>query len=251
VRCAVAIVTAALLHSGMAGATDLDRGAFGPFVRSLNTTPHGYAVAPDPTSRAPTALVERFEVRPGDCGREAWNDCANDRERSELSERGGRSPEGSEAWYGWSVYVPPDWPTVFPAKTALGQFHQEDDHPAWMFQNDAGGYWLDRHVGGGGERRTRLIAPEDWAGRWHRIVVHAIWSRGNGGQFQVWADGELRADHRGPTMTAAVVYFKYGVYRSFLSRYRLATGKAEVPAQIAYFAAVRRAPAREGLEPPG
>jgi len=33
-------------------------------------------------------MVERFEVRPGDCFVNlGWDDCAKERERSELSER--------------------------------------------------------------------------------------------------------------------------------------------------------------------
>ena len=136
-----------------------ERGSFGPFVRSLNDTAHGYTVIDDPTGSAPTPQVERFEVRPGDCGaNRGWNDCTSDRERSELSERGGRNPVGSTWWYGWSLYVPADTPNVYPTKLALGQFHQEGSHVVWMFQNDGGGYHLDDQVSGRSRQYHELIA---------------------------------------------------------------------------------------------
>lgn len=226
----------------------VDRGDFGPFARSLNTTSYGYAVVPDPTGSAPTPEVERFEVRPGDCGANSgWNDCATDRERSELGEKG---TETGEAWYGWSLYVPADTVNVYPTKVDLGQFHQHGAHVIWMFQNDAGGYHLDRHVPKPAKMYVELIPKGGLRGRWHRIEVNARWTSGPDGFFRVWVDGVKKADYRGQTCTTCTVYFKYGLYRSFLSRYERAKGTDEVPAQVVYYANVRRSDTREGLAPP-
>jgi hypothetical protein len=46
------------------------------------------------------------------------------------------------------------------------------------------------------------------------------------------------------------VYFKYGLYRSFLTRYRAAKPADAVPAQTIYFTNVRRSETREGLAVP-
>ena len=136
----------------------VDRGSFGQFKRSLNNTSHGYAVIEDPTGSAPTKLVERFEVRPGDCSSDSsWSDCKNDRERSELTERNKRSTLGTTSWYGWSLYVPEDYVNIFPTKVALGQFHQKESHVVWMFQNSSGGYHLDDQVYGGTRKYYELI----------------------------------------------------------------------------------------------
>jgi hypothetical protein len=62
------------------------------------------------------------------------------------------------------------------------------------------------------------------------------------------AGEKLFVDYAGQTMTADVTYFKYGIYRSALSRYKQAKGVAEVPAQTVYFANVKRAKTREGLQ---
>ena len=119
-----------------------------------------------------------------------------------------------------------------------------------MFQNAAGGYHLDDQVTGRTRRYYPLIEDADLRGRWHRIEVHARWSRDADGFMRVWVDGEAKVDHAGPTMDAETVYFKYGVYRSFLSRYTTARNADAVPTQIAYYANVRRAATRAELSPP-
>ena len=228
-----------------------DRGTFGPFQRSLNTKAHGYAVIADPTGAAPVPKIERFEVRPGDCGRNSgWNDCENDRERSELGERGKSTGPGQTWWYGWHLYVPEDYINVFPTKVALGQFHQHRSHVVWMFQNAGGGYHLDDQVRGKTSRYYELIPETELRGRWHRIEVQAKWSRESDGFLRVWVNGEQKVDYAGRTMTADFVYFKYGVYRSYVSRYKNATGSDAVPAQTALYANVRRSATRDGLLPP-
>ena len=58
----------------------MNRGDFGPFMRSLNNKDHGYLIKEDVTGSAPTKLIEVFEVRPGDCFWDrGWNDCDEDR----------------------------------------------------------------------------------------------------------------------------------------------------------------------------
>lgn len=249
-RIAAAVLTVFLTLVGPAVSVAVERGTFGPFVRSLNDAAHGYTVIDDPTGSAPTPQVERFEVRAGDCSaNRGWNDCTSDRERSELSERGTRNLEGSTWWYGWSLYVPAATPNVYPTKLALGQFHQEGSHVVWMFQNGRGGYHLDDQVNGRTRRYHELIPQAGFRGRWHRIEVQAHWSTGDDGFFRVWVNGEQKVNYTGRTMTAERVYFKYGVYRSFLSRFRNATGAVVVPTQTVLFANVRRAESRQGLVP--
>jgi hypothetical protein len=242
------LVIAALL----AACQTVDRGSFGSFMRSLNSTSYGYKVVADPTGSAPTKMVERFEVQPGDCSaNRGWSDCANDRERSELSERDKSGMTlGTTRWYGWSLFVPEDYINVYPTKVALGQFHQHKSHTVWMFQNSSGGYHLDDQVWGRTSRYYKLIDENDLKGKWHRIEVHVKWSTKGEGFFKVWANGEQKVDYSGRTMDAIKTYFKYGLYRSFLSKYKNAFGKNEVPGQVVYFANVRQSLSREGLTAP-
>lgn len=229
----------------------LDRGNFGSFKRSLNNTSYGYQQIPDPTGTANAAMVERFEVQPGDCSRnEGWSDCDNDRERSELSENG-LSKTGETYWYAWEIYFPEDYVNIYPTKTALGQFHQPDAHPVWMFQNADGGYHLDDQVFGQTRRYHRLIGEKDLRGKWHRIEVQAKWSRERNGFFRVWVNGEQMVNHEGYTLRSKRgTYFKYGIYRSFMSRYMRFKKVEEVPGQVVYYANVRRGATRDDIAAP-
>lgn len=226
----------------------MKRGSFGEFHRSLNTTLHGYSVVEDPTGSAPTLCVERFEVRHGDCGRdENWSDCDSHRERSELSEQGDRQKSGSTHWYTWSLYLDGGYPTISPAKVAFGQFHQVGAKPAWMFQQNPCGYVLDRQVCGETQQCFPLIDAKDLRGRWHRIVVQAHWSKTKCGFFRVWVNDTKRVCYSGATMTAEIVYFKYGLYRSFLDRFAKAHPGTDTPTQTVLYANVRRARRRSEL----
>lgn len=226
----------------------IDRGNFGPFKRSLNSKSYGYLVLEDPTKSAPVNMIEVFEVRPGDCGTDpGWSDCRNDRERSELSEVNKDNRPGSEYWYGWYIYFPQDYPNIYPTKVALGQFHQDKSHPVWMFQNGGGGYKLDDQVHGYSRDYYKLIDESELRGKWHKIEVQVRWAKNEKGYFRVWVNGVQKVDYIGQTMDANRVYFKYGLYRSFISRSKKLFYPKKVPAQKVYFANVKRGKSREDL----
>jgi len=189
----------------------------------------------------------RFEVRPGDCGyNEDWNDCDNDRERHELT---GKRMTGGEWWYSWSIYLPKDFINVHPTKLCLGQFHQEKGHVVWMFQNqsfsEGGGYWVDDQVPGYTRKLNKILSQDEMSEKWNDILVNAKWSKKDDGFFKVWLNGKQVYSFAGPTKTKAKVYFKFGIYRSFLSKwiYSSKNKKKEkgVPAQVVYYDEVRAA----------
>jgi hypothetical protein len=228
----------------------IDRGAFGPFRRSLNSTGYGYRIEKDPTGKSPSGEIEVFEVRPGDSGKdEYYDDAQNDRERSELSEIGKDQAAGSEHWYCWYIYFPENYRNIYPVKVTLGQFHQKDSHPAWMFENADGGYWLYEQISGRTGKTYPLIDEAGLRGKWHQIELHIRWSEKDDGFFTAWINGEPKVEYRGQTMSAERVYFKYGLYRAFVSRYRPSPGTEGVPAQTVYYTGVKRGPDRQSVQP--
>ncbi len=239
------------LSLGLAGqARAQDTLGFDSFVRSLNTEPYGYLILPDPTESAPSSVVERFEVRPGDCGAEAggWDDCATDRERSELSEKGTRAPAGSEYWYGFSLQAPADFPDISPTKTTLGQFHQENSHVVFLFNVVNGSYVLDDQRTGRTAKLYPLIPASELRDRWHRILVQARWSADSDGFLKVYVNGVLKVSLVGNTAPAGTkVYLKYGVYRAFVSRYKNVYG-VPPPTQIAHYTRLRKGRTRADVE---
>ena len=246
-----------LLISGCANSLNnkIERGNFREGFRSLNNTSHGYKVIADPTGSAPTPNVEKFEVRHGDCGViDSWSDCATDRERSEIH-TGSDNYEGSEYWYGWSLYLPSDFPDLYPVNQTLGQFHQEGNPlgcSSFLFEKSWHGLIIDRQFLCRARDEVEILSNKELFGNWNKFEVHAKWSNKDDGYFDIYVNGELKYNWKGRTMNGTVVYMKYGIYRSFLSRYCRVHDCSDnkiVPTQIALYANVKRAKTREGLAP--
>lgn len=220
------------------------------FQRSLNDRPYGI-VTVDKVKGHPVFAgnkSERFEVRQGDCGRQPnWDDCAMDRERAEMSELRPYTQLGVPTWYSFAVYFDPSWPDITPVTTTVGQFHQRDvSSPAILFVQRSGEYRMRiesaKELYKNRDHYT-LVDANNLRGKWHYIVVFARWSTGNDGILQVWVNGVQKIDLRGPnTVNTTPVYFKYGIYRSFVSRV------ANRPPHVLYVDEVRKGPSRETVD---
>ena len=221
------------------------------FARSLpiGAKKHGYQVVSGPDNPVRYGQnSEKFEVRPGDCSRAkggGWDDCKNDRERSELIQRGYTQRAGDEYWYRWSIYLPPTHQNIYRAKVAYAQFHQEECLPVVMFQEYSGGYWLNIQptINKGLDDDRKLLEAKEFIGKWNDIVVHARWTKHSDGWFTVWVNGEEKTSYYGKTMSCKEVYFKYGVYRSFVSL----SPKSKTVTTIAYYDGVVRSKSKEGM----
>ena len=192
----------------------------------------------------------RFEVRPGDCGyNEDWNDCKNDRERHELS---GKKFGSGEWWHAWSIFIPEDFPIIFPTKAMFGQFYLKGEGPIFAFENQ----WPDRNIGGGYHierdfihynKLDTIASDEEMRGKWTDILVHAKWSDKDDDFFKVWVNSQPKYDYKGRTLLkkSSKVYFKFGIYRSFMTRWRNKNNLQDVPAQVLYFDEARIAKTKE------
>lgn len=217
--------------------------------RSLSDTPHGYRVVSSPVRAG--AEAQRFEVRPGDCGADAsWSDCANDRERSEIS-LADRFPPGTDRWVGFSLYLPPNFQTSRRVATTLGQIHQSGGPsgtagglpsfpPLVQLEVRGNSYRACLHILSGPANDVRdrcryfdLARVSDMLGRWTDVLIH-LDSRG-GGVLEIFVDGTRRAQARDFLRFRPEEFFvKYGIYRSFVSRHG-----GPMPTQVAYFDEVR------------
>lgn len=184
----------------------------------------------------------RFEVRDGDCSRsEGWDDCRNDRQRHEYIASG----VAGDVWYNWSLYIPPDFPSLYPATVTMGQFHQRSN-PPFMFQvsninqGQHGGYNIDRQSSSSTVENAVLLTDEETRGQWSDILIHANWHSDYRGFFRIYVNGETtpRYEYSGRTMDAGDgnVDFKFGIYQAHISRYKRPKGSdAKTPTQIVYY----------------
>jgi len=220
------------------------------FQRSLNDKPYGI-VTTDKAKGHPALAgnkAERFEVRQGDCAAQpGWDDCAMDRERAEMSELKPYTLLGQPTWYAFGVYFDPTWQDISPVTTTVGQFHQRDvGTPAILFIQKDGAYKMriesakDKYPG---KDVYTLVDATNLRNTWHYIVVYAKWSTASDGVLQVWVNGKQKVNLMGPNTTNTTpVYFKYGIYRSFVSRVPTR------PAGVVYVDEVRKGPSRESVD---
>ena len=99
----IAIVTLTLSLSVQSQSSEGSR-----FIRFAGDSEWGYSVVADPTGLGPAEMVERFELRPGDCtSMPPYNDCSLGAERAERAQarRPSKAVSGSQ-WYRWNIFFP-------------------------------------------------------------------------------------------------------------------------------------------------
>ncbi len=217
---------------------------FGSFsLQSSKSYAYQRAAAPDGTR------AERFELRSGDCPADT-GDCHKDRERVEKWENKPASRLDHEYWYHFSVFIPKDWPASGSVNTKLGQFHQfGNGKPPVLFQIQRGQYIFELSNPSVRQadpmrplpplKQISLISANAMKGRWTSVTVNANWSRTPAGFIDVWVNGAKKVGLKGPNVDRDVpVYFKYGVYRSFVSKL-----KSDGPL-VAWYSGIRRGSSR-------
>jgi hypothetical protein len=237
-----------ILLSFSSNATDLDKGLLGKFNNSLNNTRmYAYKVSKDITLQAPTKFIEIFELRSGDCFKdETWNDCLNDRERIELKQKKSLFIDHQTHWFGWSFFIPENYQDVSPVKLSIAQFYDEGaSQPVWMFQLNEKGLYIDNQFNKAGLVKL-LVSKSDLVKKWHQIQIEMIGSRKSDGVLNIWVNGKQVFKYKGAIFKSNEYYFKYGLYRSFLSRWKKTV---KVPTQIIYFSNVKMGKTQKDISP--
>ncbi|MEL7165455.1 MAG: polysaccharide lyase [Pseudomonadota bacterium] len=224
-----------------------------PVERSMskNTTKHGFAKVKD-FARA-GKRSQRFEVRAGDCGWDSgWSDCDNDRERSELTVK---KPwrAGTDQWIAFSVYLPEDFRASSRVRTTVGQVRMRGGPTGFaggfksipgVFAMEMQGnrYFLRVHVLSGPFDNVRddnkdynIATISEMRGRWTDFVIR-LNTKSATGALELYKNGKRVVSHAyNQNYAPREYYFKYGIYRSFVSR-----NGGPMPTQIVYFDEVRK-----------
>lgn len=207
------------------------------FIRFASDSEWGYSVIPDPTGLGPTEMVERFELRPGDCTSAApYNDCSLGAERAEQAQtRRPSEPVSGSEWYRWSIFFPEDFVNTYPAKTRHGQFidHGSQDSTWALEIGSTGVLWLGAQFVEESPYFS-LIDEKELRGKWHEVIVHVIWSSDEGG-IEVWTNGQKKASYQGPTCIRCRVFFSYGVHRIDSSIFQKKFPGSTLPVQVVFY----------------
>lgn len=204
---------------------------------------------------------QRFEVRHGDCGREY--DCQHDRRRVELSEGSNyHAKVGDEVWYGWSVYLTPDFVDIYPAITHIGQA-KNNGTMIWGFMAEENGLLFEHRPGymqaEAFPNQCTVSSLDKMRGRWSDIVIYANYNYtndDNSDMLKVWINDKLVCTSKEPVLSERRtrikgkkhVSLRYGVYNSSISEYYLGTGNKVLPTQVVYYDNVRTGKTRAEVD---
>ena len=176
-------------------------------------------------------LSFKFKNGPGDCGQHgtrpgSFDDCAKDRERSEISMKSLMVGE-KDMWFKFSIFIPEDTVFYHPIKYSLWQIHSRKG-PV-NFQVSVNGrkeiVWSD-HINndwGYGTTNYKILDTSDVKGKWNDFIVHMQFKKNpNKGFVKVYANGELKVNYTGKTENSLsrANYMKFGIYKTYVSRYK-------------------------------
>ena len=199
---------------------------------------------------------QRFELRNGDCfPMDGWNDCENDRERFEFSSRPRQKPVGQKCYF-YSLKIAPNFVDVHPTNTDLGQVHQIGGP-----EGKAGGLKSFPPLIQIGAKKGKLVF------KWHKLSgdpknvrdktvertfakLKELKSKWTDISFCLdfknhkmigWLNGEkkFQIDENPILFEPQEIYFKYGIYRSFLTKYKKRRKTDEMPTQVVFYDEIR------------
>ena len=206
-------------------------------------------------------FYQRFELRNGDCfGDNTWNDCENDRERVEFSSRPRQEPTGNQC-FAYSIKLDKDFIDVHPTNTDLGQIHQKGGPsgkaggylslpPLIQMAAKKGKFYFKWHSLTGSPTNVRdeainyyLLDIKDMVEKWNDISFCLNYTDEI---MQVWVNGNKKHEIENSPINfiPESTYFKFGIYRSFVSRYKNRKERigqeGKLPTQIVYYDEIRR-----------
>ena len=202
---------------------------------------------------------QRFEVSDGDCFfNDDWNDCENDRERVEFTATPMQKPTGNQC-FAFSIMLDDSFQSVSPTNTSLGQIHQKggpkgfmegmkSNPPLIQFDVRHDYYEMNWHVLSGSVNNVndksvfyKLLSIGDMKGKWTDISFCLDFANS---KISAWVNGNKKVDIDKAPINAkfipTAIYFKHGVYRSFISKYKASQGTDVMPTQIVFYDEVRR-----------
>jgi hypothetical protein len=220
---------------------------------------HNFQYIKDKKKARAGKYYQRFELRDGDCFGDddgGWSDCDTDRERVEFSTRP-RQPITKNQCYGYSLMLSKDFIDIHPTSTTLGQVHQHGGPTGLaeglasfppLIQIDAryGYLFFNWHELSGSatnvkdESRYHKLKPlKDMKGVWTDISFCLDFKNN---RIDAWVDGIKKVEIlKSPIFfKPEAIYFKHGIYRSFISKYKKLNNVKKMPTQIVFYDEIRR-----------
>ena len=214
----------------------------------LDTVRQNRPVATKEITHASGTKVWLFRLPGGACRKE---DCHSDRERSELIQNQPDNKEGRRYLYTFSVFIPNSVPDVTPTNLIIWQLKpQGSGKPSVTIEVVHNQIRFVLH--NPNALQTNKMAPlkpiviktvtSSARGRWLDFELDALWARGANGHLTFRLNGTVVAQHHGRNIddNSTKQRVRFGLYRSFISRYMKWAAVGELPLQTVYFANITR-----------
>ena len=227
----------------------------------MDQNEHNYSYISDKDFARRGSFYQRFELKDGDCfWDEYWNDCDNNRERIELSSRPRQKPEDIQC-FAYSIMLDKAFIDTYPTGTSLGQIHQMGGPsgtaeklpsfpPIVQINAERGRLRFKWHELSGSASNViditkdyDLISLDGMKDKWTDISFCLNYKDR---RMDVWINGIKKHEIlKSPiSFIPEFTYFKYGIYRSFISKYKQykkMLGRDDtLPTQVVFYDEVRR-----------
>ena len=210
----------------------------------------------------------KITLLPRDCGRDKdgdYSDCKNngkdavvghgggDRARSEYSTSGNRYT--GERWISVSIYLPMDFKTVEPVSTSLFQIYEwgntnQQRHPRMMLRVKNGVLEPRYFPVNGHDVSGKIIKHlfiDEMRDKWTTIIFHTKMGKPPGEGFsKMYVNDVLYNDYDGRTGYGGRFFNKFGIYHSWISRWKDEV-HGEYPTQVVYYDNLFRTSSKEKL----
>ena len=194
--------------------------------------------------------VIKFQLKHGDCGEEPnWSDCDNDRERSELTFE--KEIAKKEKWYKFKLYFTTTHKQAHPSPLSIIQWKRfsKPSRTLVMFLHLQSGLWFNQNGDTFYNSHKALVKEKDLYNRWIEVIFNTNWHPDRGkGFMRVWINGEKKVDFEGVSHSpnGEKLSLRFGLYSSWLKRFRKLFPDEKHPTREVYFDAVKGSTNCEG-----
>ena len=229
---------------------------------SFTQSEHNFSYISDESFARRGKHYQKFELRDGDCFQDGtkWDDCKNNRERVEFASEPKLKPIGIQC-FAYSIKLNKDFIDVNPTNTDLGQVHQiggptgtagglASFPPLIQLGAKNGRFYFGWHELTGSatnvvdsKRLYFLSSLDDMKEKWTDISFCLNFKDK---RMDVWINGLKKHEIlKSPiNFIPKEIYFKYGIYRSFISRFKdrqkIRKKEEKMPTQIVFYDEIRR-----------
>ena len=162
-----------------------------------------------------------------------------------------KKPWKKERWYRFYIYLPKDYNSIAPAKMSLIQWKRHKPSKVLvMFQHMHAGLTFNRNGDSFKDSYVVLKRNEELLGNWTEIIFSTNWHPDPAkGFMKVWIDGKLKVDFKGVSNTkkGKELSLRYGLYSSFISRYKTTFQTQTMPQRVIFFDGVKEEKSCEKL----